>query len=174
MARRQFNDGMEVVFEDFNKMSQEAERELYDRVIYELVQRAEDAFFDDSFLVSVATSTSVTVQAGSGFQSDLTVTAPEPTKRLLYLATNLTVNLTAPDLVNDRIDLIVAKHRRITTETESRKFKNASTSIISNENLDVQNDWDSEVISVDGTPAGSPSAPAVPAGYIEIAQVEHP
>ena len=171
MSRQQFNDGQEVVFEDWNKAQARAEQEIYDRVILELIQRAEDSFFDDSFLVSVASPTSVTVNAGSGFQTDATVASTEPQKRLMYLAGPLVVNLTAADVVNDRIDLIVAKNRRVVSETDTRKFKNATSGLISDELFDVANDWDAEVIPVDGTPAGSPSAPAVPAGYIKIAEV---
>lgn len=135
MARQQFNDGQEVVFDDWNKLQALSEQEIYDRVVYELLQRAEDAFFSDSFLVSYAASNQVTVNAGVGFQTDATVDSQEPQKRLLYRATNVNLNLAAADTVNDRIDIVVVKHARAATETESRKFKNASSGLITNENL---------------------------------------
>lgn len=171
MGRRQFNDGMEIIFQDFNKMGATIERELYDRVIYELVQRAEDSMFGDSFLVNFSSSSQVNINAGVGFQSDVTQVSPEPEKRLLYRSANVSLNITAPDLTNDRIDLVVVKAARVDGATESRKFKNASTDVITNENLVIDNEWEAELIMVDGTPAGSPSAPAVPAGYIKLAEV---
>jgi len=170
MARRKFNDGQEVIYEDFNKMGQTIEAELYERTIYEMLQRAEDAFFADGFLVSYSSPTSVSVTAGVGFQTDNTQVAPNSKKRLLYRGSAPTINLTAPDGANDRIDLIVCKAARADGATEARKYK-APIGTISTESLVTSDDWESEVISVDGTPAGSPSAPALPAGYIQLAEV---
>jgi hypothetical protein len=169
MARRKFNDGQEIVFQDFNKMGQTIEQELYERVIFELVQRGEDAFFDDSFLVNYASPTSVTVNAGSGFQTDATQVAPESKKRLLYRASAPTINLTAPHASLDRIDLVVCKAARADGASETRKYK-SPLGAISNESLVTSDDWEAEIITVDGTAAGSPVAPAVPAGYIKLAE----
>ena len=169
MARRKFNDGQEVVYEDFNSMGKTIESELYERVIYELVQRAEDSFFDDSFLVSYASPTSVTVNSGVGFQTDNTQVAPDSKKRMLYRSSSPTINLTAADGVNDRIDLIVCKADRADGAAESRKYK-SPLGAISTESLVTSDDWEAEIITVDGTPSGSPSAPAVPSGYIKLAE----
>ena len=171
MARRQFNDGQEVVYQDFNKIPQEMERELYERVIFELIQRAENAFFDDGHLVNYASPTSVSVNPGVGFQTDATQVAPESKKRLLYRGSSTTLNLQAPDGVNDRIDIVVCRAKRVDGATESRKFKNAMTNVISNENLVVSNEWETEFDLVEGTPAGSPVAPATPAGWIKLAEL---
>jgi len=171
MARQQFNDGQEVIHDDHNDMGALIERELYDRVIYELIQRAENAFFASGFLVSYASPTSVSAGSGVGFQTDNTQVTPEPTKRLLYRASNTTLNLPSPDLVNNRIDLICVKHARVDGATETRKFKNASTLVITNESFVVTNEWEAEFLVVAGTPSGSPAIPATPAGYIKIAEL---
>ena len=168
--RRNFNDGQEITFEDLSRIAIASERGIFDRIVYQLMQRKEDAFFGDSFFVSYATSTSVSVRAGVGFQTDGTQVSPEPQKRMLYLASNTTVSLDAPDGANDRIDIICVKHRVSDELTESRKFKNASTSVVTTESLVTQKDWNAEVIAVSGTPAGSPSAPSVPSGYLKIAE----
>lgn len=171
MGRQQYNDGQEIVFEDFNKAQARQEQELYDRIVYELVQQTEDAFFGNGFLASFASPTSVTVGAGSGFQTDATVSSEEPQKRLLYLDAAPTVNLTAPDGANDRIDVIAVKHARVDGATENRKFKDAGTLTISTQPLVISNEWEAEVIVVDGTPAVTPVAPSVPAGYIGVAEL---
>jgi hypothetical protein len=169
---QKFNDGQELVFEDFNKLQQRLLQEMYDRVLFELVDRTEDAFFDDSFLVGFLSSTSITVNAGLGFQTDATVDASEPQKRALYRASSPTVNLTPPDASLDRIDIVCVKHARVDGPTESRKFKNASTLVITNENLVTTEDWEAEILVVAGTPDASPVAPATPAGYIKIAELD--
>lgn len=171
MGSQKFNDGQEIVFEDLNALQARTRKELYDRVILELVQRAKNAMFGDSFLVSRVSSTQVSVNPGNGFQEDLTVDSEQPVQRLLYRAAAVPLTITAPDGVNDRIDLVVIKHNRADGPTESRKFKNASTDVITNENLVTTEDWEADVELVDGTPAGSPSAPAVPSGYIKLAEV---
>lgn len=171
MGRRQFNDGMEVVFEDFNEMGAAVEKELYDRVIYELVQRAQNSFFSDSFLTSYSSPSQVSVASGVGFQTDNTQVDPEPTKRLLYRASATNLNLTAPDLVNDRIDIVCVKAARVAGATESRKYKAPITFTISNQNLVVSNDWEAEFTVVAGVPSGSPAVPATPSGYIKIAEL---
>ena len=171
MSRQKFNDGQEVVFGDFNKMGSRIENQLYDRVLYEMLQRAENALFDDGFIPSYVSPTSVSINAGVGFQTDNTQVAPEPKKRLLYRSTSTTLNLVAPDLVNDRIDIVVMRAARVDGATESRKFKDAGTLVISTESLVTSTDWESEFDLVEGTPSGSPAVPATPAGWIKIAEL---
>lgn len=170
MGSAKFNDGMEVIFQDFDRLQKLMRQEMYERVIFELVQRAEDSFFDDGFLVSYASPTSVSVNAGIGFQTDNTQTGANSKKRLLHIASSMTVNLSPADTVNDRIDIILAKHAVDTTDTDTRKFKDAGSGVISNESFDIEEDWVSELSVVDGTPGVSPVAPATPAGFIKIAE----
>ena len=172
MSRRQFNDGQEVIYQDFNDMGAGVERELYDRVIYELVNRGEDAVFSDSFTVSYVSPTQVSVLAGVGFQSDVTQVDPEPNKRLLYRASSTAINLTPADLTNDRIDIVCMKAARVDGATESRKYKAPITDVISNQNFVVSNEWEAEFLLVAGTPSGSPAVPATPAGYLKIAELD--
>lgn len=171
MSEAKFNDGQEIVFEDFNRLQKLSRQELYERVIFELIQRTENAFFDDGFLVSYLTPSSVSVNAGVGFQTDNTQVSPESKKRLMYRSAAVTVNLTPADPVNDRIDIIVAKSDFVNTAAATRKYKDAGTGLISNQSFQIEQDWQAEVISVDGTAAVTPAAPAVPAGYIKLAEV---
>lgn len=171
MSRRNFNDGQEIVYEDLNKISYALERTMIEDVVHQIMQRTENAFFDDSCLVEYASATAVTIRAGLGIQTDNTQTSPQSKKRLIKQATQTTSNLAAPDGTNPRIDLICVKSDIITELTETRKFKNASTSVITNESLVTQKDWSIAISVVQGTPAGSPSAPAIPSGYIKIAEL---
>lgn len=169
--RQQFNDGMEVIYQDFNKLQAGMERLMHDRIAYELTQRATDRFFSDSFQVSYTSPSSVTVNPGVGYQTDNTQVAPEPIRRMLYRSAASVLNLTPADLTNDRIDLVCVKAAREVVATETRKYKDAGTLVISNESLDVRNDWEAEIIIVDGTPAPVPVAPSVPAGYIKLCEL---
>jgi len=169
MGRQQFNDGMEVIFQDYNSLQARLQQEFYDRVIFEIIQRTENAFFGTSHAVNFASANTVIVQQGSGFQTDSTVAANEPTRRLLFLKENSTLTIQAPDTVNDRIDKVVAKAELVDTETEERRFKAASTNEITDEELTVAIDWQSKLMIVAGEPGANPVAPATPAGYVELA-----
>jgi hypothetical protein len=171
MSRQKFNDGMEVIFQDFDKVGTRVENQLYDRVIYEMLQKTDNALFSNGFQVSFVSPTSVSVNAGVGFQNDSTQVLPEPKKRLLYRAAATTLTLVAPDTVNDRIDIVVMRAVRANIASETRKFKDAGTGVISNQNMVVATDWESEFDIVEGTPAGSPVEPATPAGWIKIANL---
>lgn len=165
-----YSDGQEIIYQDLVKSQKLTRKELYERVLFEVIQRTENAFFGDSFLTTYASPTSVSVGAGSGFQTDNTQVSPESKKRLLFNSAAATVNLDPADGTDDRIDIIVAKHAVDVTETDTRKYKDAFTAVISNQLFDIAEDWVTEIIKVTGTPAGSPVAPATPAGYIKIAE----
>ncbi len=171
MPRRHFNDGQEVTYQDVNSIVYAMERSIYDRVIYEMLSRTTDAFFDDSFKVSFVGPTQVNVASGLGFQSDVSQVSPQANKRPLYLPSVESVNLTAPDGADDRIDIVSVRAAVVDEITASRKFKDSITSIVSNQNLVVQKDWEAEILVTAGTPSGSPAIPATPTGYIKIAEL---
>ena len=168
MPNRNFNDGQEVVFEDMNAIPIALQREIYDRVIFEMIQRKTDAFFADSFLVEFATPTSVTVRSGTGFQNDVSLSSPEPIKRMLFKPSQTSHNITAPDASLDRIDILVVNHAIADELNATRKFKDAITDIVSDETLVIQRDWLAEIEIVAGSPNASPVAPATPTGKIKI------
>lgn len=171
MTRRNWQDGMEIVYEDLSKVAPAIERGIFDRHLFQLMQQQEDAFFNDSFLVEYASPTSITVRAGTGFQTDDTQVSPEPEKRLIYRETQSSHNISTPDGSLDRIDLVVVKAALTDEITGTRKFKDAATSVISSENMVLQRDWQAEIEFVNGTAAGSPVAPSTPAGYLKIAEI---
>lgn len=171
MKRRYWQDGVEIVREDFNSIAKATERSIYDAVMYELLQRTEDSFFGDSFLVSFSSSTSVSVLKGLGFQTDSAQVNPEPTRRPIFMEANETLNIMAPDASLDRIDLVVVKAALEDDITATRKYKAPISLVVSNESVVIQQKWLADLVVVEGTPNASPVAPAIPAGYIKIAEL---
>lgn len=172
MPRAHWEDGVEIVRNDLNAVSKSMQRELYDRVILELIQRAEDSFFQDSFLVSYSSANQILVKKGVGFQTDSSQVSPEPQKRLLYRSADVSKLISTPDSVNDRIDIVCVKAALVDELTGSRKYKDATTQVISTQSLVIQKDWEAEITIFDGTPGVSPVAPATPVGYIKIAELQ--
>jgi hypothetical protein len=171
MPRRQYNDGMEIIYQDLDSESSVLELELYDRVIHHLLQKVDTGFFSDSFNVTFVGSTQVSVAPGLAIQLDSSQVDPEPKHRLIWSATAQTLNLAAPDTVHDRIDLICIKSVRAVTATDSRNFKDAITSTVSTQSFDVETDWSNDVVVVEGTPSASPAVPSTPSGYLVLAPV---
>lgn len=171
MSRQNFNDGQEIIFNDLKKIGSHAEKTLFDRVIFELIQRAENAFFDDGLKVAFLSSTQVRVNNGLGFQTDATVAQQEPQKRLLFRAATVDLTIIPPDASLDRIDIVVIKHNRATSNTETRKFKDEITEVVSDQSLVTETDWQADLQIVAGVPDAAPVAPAIPAGFIKISEV---
>jgi hypothetical protein len=170
MSRQKFNVGQEIVSEDLNTLQSRLERGIYDQIVYELIGRKTNAFFQDSFSVLFQSAQQVVVKAGLGFQSIDTGTK-EPIKKPLFRDIDYNQVVDTPDSGNPRIDIICVKHGRVNSETESRKYKDEFTNTISTQNMTIATDWRAEFSYVAGVPAANPSAPAIPAGYIKIAEI---
>lgn len=171
MPRRQFNDGMEIIENDFNKISAASEKELLDRVAFHLGQEQENFCFGSGLLVTRTDADTISVAAGVGVQTDSSQVDPEPKKRLMVLEGAVSKDLTAAHATLGRIDLVCIKAARAVVESESRNFKDVDTGDVTSTSFDVENDWEADVLIVDGTPSGSPAAPSTPAGYIKIAEL---
>lgn len=171
MARRYWEDGAEVSRTDLNNISAAIERNFFDRVFLKLLADTEDAFFGDGFLVTRTDADTISIAAGVGFQSDNTKVSPEPEKRLLFNASAVSRDITAADATNDRIDIVSVKAELVDELTETRKVKALSDGSIADTSVVTQKNWEADIVITDGTPAGSPSAPSTPAGYVKIAEI---
>jgi hypothetical protein len=171
MPRIFYNDGEELIYEDLNAETAVLEKELYERVIYQMLQQTDNAFFGNSFLVEFIGSVNLSVQPGLGFQTDNTQSDPESTKRPIFSSSAIPVTLSAPDSVHDRIDLIVVKNIRNTSQTETRNYKDPITSTITTQSFTTETDWGANIQVVAGTPGNVPVAPSTPSGFLVLAQV---
>ena len=171
MPRKFFNDGQEIIEEDLGEVSSVLEIELFDRLIYELMNRQQDVLFGDSLVCSNVNATTSQVKAGNGVQYDSAQVNPEPKSRLLYLASNTNVTHAAADGAQNRIDIICAKADRDDSLSESRNYKDPGSGAITSQTMVVQTDWEATLLVVAGTPGASPAVPSTPAGYIKLAEV---
>lgn len=171
MSRQNFNQGQEIIAEDLNALQGRLERGNFDDVIYHLLGRKSNAFFQDGFLVSRTSSTTVLVKAGLGF-IEADTGAKEPIRKPLILRSDESITIDTPDSSNPRIDIVVVKNERIDKNSEARKFKDEFTDQISTQTFVISTDWESDLQYIAGTPEASPSAPAVPAGYLKVSTIQ--
>lgn len=168
MERQQWNDGQEIIFQDLNKLQSRIYKSFFDDVIFELMRRKVNGFFNDSFKVLFTGATSAQVSKGLGFMTVSGGLAEEPIQQALFRPANVAVAFSTPDNTDPRIDIVVTQPAIVDKDTESRKFKDDGTGNITNENLVVTNKDEAEFSVVAGTPDASPVAPAVPAGFLKI------
>jgi hypothetical protein len=132
MSRANFSDGVEIKYDDLNRPSKAIERQLYERILWQLMGKpSADAFFNTGLLVSRVDSTHVQVAAGLGIQYDSSQTSPETKRRPLYVASNTSLAITTPHATLNRIDIVVAKADLVDELTASRYYKDGSTNVIS-------------------------------------------
>jgi hypothetical protein len=169
--RVNLNEGQEIIRADFNKLQAAKEREFYDRVFYEILKRTTDGFFQGSCLVTRVNATTCQVAAGLGFQNDTEQSSPEPTKRPIFVAENTNKAIAAAHGSLNRIDIVSIKSARATTLTEERRYKATIESEVTNQEFDVETDWEAEILVTAGTPHANPEVPGTPEGYIKIAEL---
>jgi hypothetical protein len=171
MGRQQWNDGQEILDTDLSVATATTEKELYDRVFYQLMKRQQNVVFGDSFLASYVNATTSLVKAGQGFQYDNSQVDPEPLTRLLHVSADTQVTHTAAHATLNRYDIICIKHNRANTVSQNRNKKDAGTGTVSSVSMVIRTDWASDLLVVAGTAAGSPAVPATPAGYMKLTEV---
>lgn len=169
-TRQNFNSGQEIVFQDLNDLQSRGERFLLDRIIYELLQKRSNGFFQSGMSAVFQNSTSLLIKSGLGFLTEDTGDK-EPIRKPLHLAADSLVNINTPDVSNPRIDIVCLKWKRINTISENRKYKDEFSDTITTQSFVVATGWDVEVNYISGIPAGSPAAPAVPSGYIKVCEM---
>lgn len=171
MGRRNFSENQEVKFADLNSITYALERQFYDRILRQIVSVDQSGFWKSGFFVTRTDSDTISVASGVGYQIDNGQSSPQPVGRPIVSLAAQTLDIEAPDATNDRIDIVVTRSDLADEISENRRFKDESTDVITEVSTVVQRDWSNDTMIVTGTPAGSPSAPSVPSGYIKIAEV---
>jgi hypothetical protein len=170
MKRVNFTDGIELVVGDMNKMVTLAEQNLSDYVLKQLFQNQSDLFFNDSFKVIRNSNTAVNVSAGLGWVYQTQINSAEAENRFVVLESSAGLSVT-PDAALNRIDIVVIEPSIADGDTESRRTKSSDFGAVTNENRVVTKAYGATISIVQGVPAASPVAPAIPAGKVKIAEI---
>lgn len=82
--------------------------------------------------------------------------------------------LAAHDATHPRIDIVCMAPAWVDDQPATRNVKDPSSGVISSSSINQRRRFGATIQVVTGTPAASPSAPSVPAGYVEIARASVP
>lgn len=167
-----FNDGEEAVQEDYNAAQHLAEQALQE-ALYNLYGQASSGFVASGFKVSADAGMDVEMAAGLGFYYDSSeADADQALFKPMRSTAVRAITVPTANVSNPRIDLVCVAPARIEGEPAERSYMDEGTEAITPEDLNKRDDETYAYQYVTGTPAGSPSAPAVPAGYVAVAQID--
>lgn len=157
--------------DDINQMQLAAAQSMQDDVLYRFFGQPSAAVFGSDLTVSYVGALASSIAAGVGFFYDSAQTGNSPKLRMIKAAAAIPVTHTAADPTNPRIDRICLAPNFAVTGTASRYIKSGGTGPITLSTVSKTKEMTYTLQVVAGTPAGSPSAPATPAGYISLATV---
>ena len=164
MSRQHWSDGQEITEEDLNDVSIRLERQFY-RFMFHVLNKQENAFFPDSFVVSKTSGDdySITVSGGIGVQKTeadfLPIHGTEQEQRVQINANQ------------QRKDIVIVRSVIIDEDRGVRSFKNLNTDLLEDRNLLIAETWGNMLSVVAGVESASPFPPATPNGWVEIAEL---
>lgn len=133
-----------------------------------------NGFFGDDCLVTSSGGLNYSVAPGLGFFYDATITDEFTAQyRPIVVPSAITGTLDAHDATNPRIDIICLAPAFTTDVSESITVR-ASDGSLTTPTADRRSLYYRAIQVVAGTPAGSPSAPAVPTGYLRLCECAVP
>lgn len=171
MSNQNFSTGMEILHSDLNDLQSRGQRFLFDKIIYELIGRKSDGFFQGGAKVTYKDADEVRIKAGLGFMTVAGVDDKTPSKQPIYFPADMDVQLTAAHATLPRIDIICVKSLLDDMEEELRRYKEEFVDTIFTETFVISKEWQNDVSVVAGVANAVPVVPATPAGYIKLAEV---
>jgi hypothetical protein len=174
-----FEDYQRAEAESQNRIGTMALQTIFDAVLGSLTYdhmagtpAPRSGFWGRSFEPSITGSSLVcTFRPGLGMRYDSSETDEYvPHIKPFILDDADTITADAADGANDRIDIVCVSENDTDDQSASRYVKNPTTGAVSSQTVETRTSLGCTLNYVAGTPAGSPVAPSVPAGYIKICE----
>ena len=156
---------------DMNNIQFAIAQMIQEQLLYNFYQRSGGGAIGTGFAPSYTSAFVASLAAGVGFYYDSSQTGFVSKFREMFSSTAITVNITANSNANNRIDLVSLAPNFAVTATASRYVKTGGVGPVTLQTVNklMQDGYTLTVTA--GTPSASPSAPALPAGNIAIAQI---
>lgn len=171
-SRVKFSTGEEVTTTDHNDSQSLRERYINDTLLKRiLLNNTTACFFGTDCKVVTTSGMGIQIGTGTGFHYVSTESDPdEPMFKEINVPSAQAITVSASDPANPRIDIVCIKADRANAQPENRYVMDGG-GIITNTSVNKRSNASYAHQYVVGTPAGSPSAPAVPSGYVKIATI---
>lgn len=159
--RALFSDGQEITSTDYNRISTVLHKEIYNDLLFAMLNGETDAFFGEGFKAFDVNEFTVEVGAGFGLQS--------------FGGNILPMKLTAPMRINipppaDALGMTIqARSIEVDSERGLRLFKDLDTDAIVERETVLSRDWSAEVVLKVAQATTVPPDPDP--GFVAIAQL---
>src|ERR1019366_7214201 len=170
MQQIKFNEYEKIASDDFNNAQLAVYQSLHDQFLYKFLG-AQSGVIGGSFILTYTSALLGSLAAGIGYFYNSAASGFTPKYQEIYSSGTIAVPFTTSDPTHDRIDVVCLAPNFAVTATASRYVKAGGVGPVAlgSVNKLYADGYTLQVVA--GTPAGSPTPPAVPSGYIEIAQV---
>lgn len=170
MSRQNWSEGQVITSDDLNKATLGVEQTMLEQVIKGLLE-GRSGFVGTGFKVMRASGTTFTINAGFGVYTDSSQTTPETKFRPLHNADGTTIYIiTNPHATLARKDTVQVRAKIDNEASASRDIKDG-LGTVAPATVVIRKKWTYELQIKDGTPAGSPTAPAVDSGWVKIGEI---
>lgn len=163
------NQYEKIVSDDIIQMQLAMNQSLQDDFLYRFFGQTNTGVIGADLTVSYVSALSASVAVGVGFIFDSGQTGNTPKYRMIKAASPISVVLAAADPTNPRIDRVSLSPNLAVTGTASRFVKAGGTGPIALQTVNKTQEMTYTLVVTQGTPSGSPSAPATPAGCLSLA-----
>lgn len=171
MRRRIFSDYERILATDLSLISNEIYSTVLDRLLYRLFDSTSGAVLGTGLEVTRVTATSVSVAAGEAIVKRTTYPAGEPAVVNASLDAPVTLNIAAAHATLGRIDIVVLTPTDTSVLSQVRDVRTEGGGDVYQTTVDKVKEYRGTVSIVTGTAAGSPAAPATPAGSLKLANI---
>jgi hypothetical protein len=158
--RQNFSEGQEIIYQDLNTLQGRMQRGIFDQILYELLGRKTNAFFQDGLKVSKVSDIEFSVNAGVGFHEN-DEGLGEPVKRPIILTQTKVFEILP---ASDRTDIVCVKAHLVAGEAEVRRYKEEFVDTIFTAEFVISKEWDADILYLNDTVI-------VPAGYVKLAEI---
>jgi hypothetical protein len=168
MRQVYINQYEKVGSNDINSLQLAVHKSLFDDTLYPFLQK-QNGVLAASFAPTYVSALAGSLAAGTGFFYDSTQTGLNPNYRMINAQSSIALAFAAAN-TSDRIDLVCLAPNFAVQSTASRYVKTGGTGPITLQTVNkiYQDTYTLDIVA--GTPGVSPSAPALPSGYLAIAQ----
>lgn len=164
-----FNQFEKMVVDDVNQAQLAMNQSIQDDFIYRFLGQTAAGVLGADLTVSYISALSASIAVGVGFIFDAAQTGNTPKYRMIKASAPVAVTFAAADPTNPRIDRVSLSPNFAVTSTASRFVKAGGTGPIALSTVNKTQEMTYTLVVTQGTPAGSPAAPATPAGCLSLA-----
>ena len=171
MRRLLFSNYERSLATDLSLISNEIYETVLDRLLYRLLDSASGSILGTGLEITRTGTLTATVAAGDAVVTRTTYPANEPATVICSLIASQNITFAAAHATLGRIDIVILTPTDTVVSSQLRDIRTEGGGSVNQTTIDKVKEYRAQISVVTGTAAGSPAAPATPAGSLKLANV---